>query len=41
MAMPGIGLDEYSGGFWGDSLIPYIENGTVSESRVDDAVRCI
>lgn len=25
--------------FWGDALIPYVENGTVPESRVDDAVR--
>ena len=39
MGMPGIGLDGYSGDFWGDNLIPYLENGTVPESRVDDAVR--
>ena len=36
LAMPGAGF-----GFWGDNLIPYVENGTVPESRIDDAVRSI
>ena len=39
MGMPGVGLDGYSGDFWGDNLIPNLENGTVPDSRVDDAVR--
>lgn len=41
LGMPGVGLDNYFGDFWGESLIPCVENGTVPESRVDDAVRSI
>ena len=39
--MPGALYDYYFGEFWGDNLIPYIENGTVAESRLDDAVRSV
>lgn len=38
LAMPGAWYPLW-GDFWGDSLMPYVQNGTVLESRVDDAVR--
>lgn len=39
--MPGAGFGGIFGPFWGPALIPYIENGTVTEARIDDAVRAI
>lgn len=36
--MPGVGFGGLLGSWWGDKLIPYVQNGTVPESRVDDAV---
>ena len=39
LSMPGAGFGGIFGPFWGPALIPYIENGTVTEARVDDAVR--
>ena len=41
LGMPGSAYYGIFGDFWGDNLIPYIDNGTVAESRVDDAVRNI
>ncbi|EPS94914.1 hypothetical protein FOMPIDRAFT_281622 [Fomitopsis schrenkii] len=38
IAMPGVGFGGLLGSWWGDKLIPYVQNGTVPESRVDDAV---
>ncbi|TFY50840.1 hypothetical protein EVJ58_g10868 [Rhodofomes roseus] len=38
ICMPGVGFGGVLGTMWGDSLFPYVENGTVAESRVDDAV---
>ena len=37
--MPGIGFGGELGSFWDDALVPYVENGTIPEWRVDDAVR--
>ncbi|KZT68357.1 glycoside hydrolase family 3 protein [Daedalea quercina L-15889] len=37
ICMPGVGYGGILGTMWGDALIPYVENGTVAESRVDDA----
>ena len=36
--MPG-GWSYLWGDFWGDNLIPYVQNETVMQSRLDDAVR--
>ena len=36
--MPGIGFGGELGSFWGDALLPYVENGTIPEWRLDDAV---
>ncbi|KAH9932207.1 glycoside hydrolase [Fomitopsis serialis] len=37
MSMPGVGFGGIFGPMWGQGLIPLIENGTIAESRVDDA----
>ncbi|TFY61579.1 hypothetical protein EVJ58_g4431 [Rhodofomes roseus] len=37
MSMPGVGFGGIFGPFWGQNLLPYIANGTVTEGRVDDA----
>ncbi|KAH9931542.1 glycoside hydrolase [Fomitopsis serialis] len=37
IAMPGVAFLGIFGLWWGDGLIPYVESGVVSESRVDDA----
>ena len=38
LSMPG-GWSYLWGDFWGDTLIPYVQNETVMQSRLDDAVR--
>ncbi|TFY62536.1 hypothetical protein EVJ58_g3808 [Rhodofomes roseus] len=38
ISMPGVGIGGVLGAWWGDGLIPYVLDGTVAESRVDDAV---
>jgi beta-glucosidase len=41
ISMPGVGFAQVMGTFWGSNLLPLVQNGTVAESRVDDAVRAV
>jgi len=39
LSMPGVGFGGLLGAMWGDALVECVKNGSVAETRVDDAVR--